>query len=70
MDSILTGRQIHMEYLMMIHMISCCESTTHVLPYGRFLTRVFKDFGVDLSRETYFEALVLTIHMMSSLWGR
>ena len=41
---------------MMMHMISCIESTTRVLPYGRFLTRVFKDVGVDLSRETNFEA--------------
>ena len=24
---------------------------THVLPYGHFLTRVFKDVGVDLSRD-------------------
>ncbi|RVW70631.1 hypothetical protein CK203_056516 [Vitis vinifera] len=32
------------------------ESTTRVLPYGHFLTRVFKDAGVDLSRETEFEA--------------
>ncbi|RVW71171.1 Retrovirus-related Pol polyprotein from transposon RE1 [Vitis vinifera] len=32
------------------------ESTTRVLPYDRFLTRVFKDAGVDLSRETEFEA--------------
>ena len=41
---------------MMMHMISCCESTTCVLPYDRFLTRVFKDVEVDLSRETDFEA--------------
>ena len=41
---------------MMMHMISCCESTTHVLPYGCFLARMFKDVGVDLSRETDFEA--------------
>ena len=41
---------------MMMHMISCCESTTLVLPYGRFLTRVFKDVDVDLTRETDFEA--------------
>ena len=26
-----------------------------ILPYGRFLTKVFKDVGIDLSRETYFE---------------
>ena len=56
MDSILIGRWIHVGYLMMMHMISCCESTTHVLPYGRFLTRVFKDVGVALSREIDFEA--------------
>ena len=41
---------------MMMHMISCVESTTQVLPYDRFLTQVFKDAGVDLSRVTDFEA--------------
>ncbi|WJZ92552.1 hypothetical protein VitviT2T_011540 [Vitis vinifera] len=55
-DSILTGRRIQVGYLMMIHMISCVESMTRVLPYDHFLTRVFKDVGVDLSRETDFEA--------------
>ena len=39
-----------------MHMILCCENTTRVLLYGRFLTRVFKDAGVDLSKETDFEA--------------
>ena len=46
-----------MGYLMMMHMISCCESMTRILPYGRFLTRVFKNVDVDLIRETDFEAL-------------
>ncbi|WJZ97595.1 hypothetical protein VitviT2T_016186 [Vitis vinifera] len=55
-NSILIGKRIHVGYLMMMHMISCCESTTQVLPYDRFLTRVFKDVGVDLSREIDFEA--------------
>ena len=56
MDWILTGRQIHVGYLMMMHMISCVENTTQVFPYDCFLTRVFKDAGVDLSREMDFEA--------------
>ena len=56
MDSILNGRRIHLGHLMMMHMISCCESMTCILPYDRFLTRVFKDVGVDLSGETNFEA--------------
>ena len=56
MDSILMGKQIHVGYLMMMHMISCCKSTTRVLPYDRFLFKVFKDVGVDLSKETNFEA--------------
>ena len=55
-ESLLTGRRIHVGYVIMRHMMSCCESTTLVLPYGRFLTRVFKNAGVDLSRETDFEA--------------
>ena len=55
-DSILMGRRIHLGYLMMMHMISYCKIMTHVLPYGRFLTRVYKDVGVDLSREIDFEA--------------
>ena len=53
--SILMGRRIHMGYLMIMHLISCCESMTRVLPYICFLTRVFKDVGVDLSREIDFE---------------
>ena len=56
MDLILIGRRIHVGYPMMMHMISCLESTTRVLPYDRFLTRVFRDVEVDLSREMDFEA--------------
>ena len=59
MDSILTERRIHLGYLMMMHMISCCESTTRVLPCGCFLTRVFKDVDIDLSREIDFEVPII-----------
>ena len=55
-SSIVTGRWIHLGHLMMMHMISCCKNMTCVLPYGHFLTRVFKGVGVDLSREIDFEA--------------
>ena len=55
-DSVLTGKWIHLGYLMMMHMISCCESTTRVFPYNRFLTRMFNDASTDLSRETDSEA--------------
>nr|CAN69205.1 hypothetical protein VITISV_036606 [Vitis vinifera] len=48
------GRWIHVGYLMMMRMISYYESTTHVLPYGLFLTRVFKDVK---SEGVHFEAL-------------
>ena len=40
---------------MMMHMIACCENTTCVLPYGSFLTKVFNNADVDLSRKTNFE---------------
>ena len=55
-DSILIGRRIHLGYSMIMHMISCCESTTRILPYDHFLTKVFKDVDVDLKREMDFEA--------------
>ena len=55
-DSILMGRLTHVGYLMMMHMISYCESTTRILPYDHFLTRVFKDTRVELSRDTDFKA--------------
>ena len=55
-DSILTERWIHLGYLMMMHMIPCYESSTRVLLYGRFLTKVLKNVRVDLRRERDFEA--------------
>ena len=55
-DSIMMGKWIDVRYLMMMHMMACCESSTRVLPYDSFLTRVFKNTGVDLSKEQDFEA--------------
>ena len=52
---------------MVMHMIACCESMTHVLSYGLFLTRVFKDVGNDLSREMDFE--VLSIYNTYDDWS-
>ena len=40
---------------MLNHMMSCCQSTTWVLSYGRFLTKVFKEFGLDLKLKTKIE---------------
>ena len=51
-DSLLMGRGVNLGYIMLNHMITCWESMTQVLPYGRFLTKVFKEFGLDLSIET------------------
>ena len=56
MDLILTRRRIHLRYLMMMRMIACCESRTRVFPYERFLSLVFKEADIDLSKETDFEA--------------
>ena len=36
-------------YKSLINMISCYESVSHVLPYRRFLTKSFKEFGIDLT---------------------
>ena len=36
---------------MMHHMMSCCKSKTRVLSYGRFPMKVYKDVGIDLTKE-------------------
>ena len=46
------GRRVNLGYIMLNHMIAHCESTTRVLPYGHFLTKVVREFGLDLSTET------------------
>ena len=56
MDLILTRRWIHLGYLMMMHIIVCCESKTRVFPYSRFFALVFKEVGINLSKEIEFEA--------------
>ena len=33
---------------MLNHMMAYCQNTTWVLPYGRFLKKVFKEFSLDL----------------------
>ena len=56
MDSILIGRQIHLGYLMMMHMITCYKSTTKAFSYRHFLSLVFKKAIINLSREIDCEA--------------
>ena len=50
-DAILIRHRIFLGFIMMHHMMSYCESMTKVLPYRRFLTKVFKEFKIDLTCE-------------------
>ena len=50
-DSLLMGCTVNLGHIMLNHMIACCEIMTLVLPYGLFLTKVFREFGLDLSTE-------------------
>ena len=38
----------------MMHIIACFESMTQLLPYVHFISWVFKDIDINLSKETYF----------------
>ena len=48
-DSLLMSRRVDLGYIMLNHMIACCDSTTRVLPYRRFMMKVFRKFRLDLS---------------------
>lgn len=51
-DSILTRERINLGFIILLHLVACCESKSKVLTYGRFFTKVFKKFGVYyLTRE-------------------
>lgn len=51
-DSILTEQKINMGYIIFLHMRACLESTTSLLSYGMFITKIMKFFNVNLSRES------------------
>ena len=68
-DSLLMGHKINIGYIMLIHMIACCESTTRVLLYGLFLMKVFKEFGLDLSSETETHKVIVFDTYIESTWA-
>ena len=64
------GRRVNSSYIMLNHMITCCESMIRVLPYGRFLTKVFKEFGLYLSTETESDKVYVFDTYTESTIGR
>ena len=49
--SIIVGRCLNIGYIIMNHIVTCCESKTHILPYGRIMTKVFKAFGIEFTHD-------------------
>ena len=39
----------------MNHLVACCERKTHILSYGLIMTRLFKQFGINLALEVEAE---------------
>ena len=52
---LLVGRRLNIGYIIMNHMVECCESKTRILPYGPIMTKVFKAFGINLTLEDEVE---------------
>ena len=47
--SIIVSRCLNIGYIIMNHMVACCESKTRILPYGCIMTKVFKEFGIEFT---------------------
>ena len=47
--SIIVGRHLNIGYIIMNHMVVSCENKTRILPYGRNMTKVFKEFGIEFT---------------------
>ena len=69
-DSLLMGCRVNLGYIRLNHMIACCESTTQVLPYGHFLMKVFKEFGLNLSTKTKSDKVSIFDTYIESIMGR
>ena len=69
-DSLLMGHRVNLGYIMLNHMIACCESMTRGLPYGRSLMKFFKEFGLDLSTETESDKVSVFDTYIKSTMGR
>ena len=64
------GDRVNLGYMMLNHMIACCESTTRVLLYGRFLTKVYREFGLDLLTKTESDKVYVFGTYSESTMGR
>ena len=62
--------RVNLSYIMLNHMIARCQSMTRVLPYGRYLTKVFKEFGLELSKETESDKVYVFDTYTKSTMGR
>ena len=69
-DSLLMSRRVNLGYIMLNHMIASCESTDRVLPYGHFLTKVFREFSLDLSTKTISDKVSVFDTYTESTMGR
>ena len=47
--------QVNLSHIMLNHKMGCSQRMTQVLPYGRFLTKVFKEFGIGLKAKKEIE---------------
>ena len=64
------GHRVNLGYIILNHMIACCERKTRALPYGWVLTKVYKEFGLYLSSETNIENVSMYDMYKESTMGR
>lgn len=82
-DNILTKRKLNMGHIIFRHMKACSLSEDSILPYGMFITKIVKNFNVNLQREidnkklksfdTYDRASLRRMHFVrkkDGSWGR
>ena len=54
-DSILLGRCVNVDSIIMNHMAACCQNNTLILPCWCIMTKVLRAFGIDLTLESNVE---------------
>ena len=66
--SIIVGRRLNIGYIIMNHMVACCERKTRILPHGCIMTKVFKAFVIEFTLDDEVDEHHLMILIMTCPW--
>ena len=67
LDSLIQGRQVHLSFTILRHMLSTPAVSNRSLPYGRIITKILRYFHVPIIEPVYVESRNLGREIISAI---